>query len=145
MDQRLLNFGGLLIDPAEQQLDLERYDLEEHLYPFTKQAWAQIDPAPFRTGWPIEAVCEHLEAVVDGEIKRLIINIPPRSGKSTLCSVCFPSWVWAQPAERNSATSGPGVQFGHRAFGQRGGTALAGQLGRPPRGVPALPAPAGPA
>lgn len=113
----LLNFAGLLLDPVGQRLDFERYDLEQDFHSFTRASWAVIDPAPFRDGWPLEAVCEHLTAVVDGDIKRLIINIPPRSGKSTLCSVCFPAWVWAQP--NNSPTSGPGVQFVFSSYAEK--------------------------
>lgn len=113
----LLNFAGLLIDGAQQRLNFERFDLEEDFHAFTRASWAQIDPAPFRDGWPLEAVCEHLEAVCDGDIKRLIINIPPRSGKSTLCSVCFPAWVWAQP--KDSPTSGPGVQFVFSSYAEK--------------------------
>jgi phage terminase large subunit-like protein len=113
----LLDFGGLQIDLTRQQLALERYDLEEDLYAFTRAAWTQIDPAPFRDGWPIQAVCEHLEAVVDGDITRLIINIPPRSGKSTLCSVCFPAWTWAQSTD--TATSGPGAQFVYASYAEK--------------------------
>lgn len=113
----LLDFGGYLIDPAQQQLEFQKYDLEGSLYDFTKHAWAQIDPAPFREGWPIQAVCEHLEAVVDGQIKRLIINIPPRSGKSTLTSVCFPAWTWAQTT--NTITSGPGAQFVYASYAEK--------------------------
>lgn len=119
MSSTHINFGGLQIDLEQQRQDFERFDLEEDLYAFTREAWGQIDPAAFRPGWPIEAVCEHLEAVVDGQIKRLIINIPPRSGKSTLCSVCFPAWVWAQPEERNSPTSGPGTQFVFSSYAEK--------------------------
>lgn len=113
----VVDFGGLQIDLAAQAKAFERWDLEQDLYHFTRQAWAQIDPAPFRDGWPIEAVCEHLEAVVDGQIKRLIINIPPRSGKSTLCSVCFPAWTWAQP--KVTPTSGAGVQFVYASYAEK--------------------------
>jgi phage terminase large subunit-like protein len=113
----LIDFGGVLIDPDQQAKVMERFDLEEDLYAFTMQAWGQIDPAPFKPGWPIEAVCEHLEAVADGQIKRLIINIPPRSGKSNLCSVCFPAWVWAQSMD--SVTSGPGVQFVYASYAEK--------------------------
>jgi len=77
----LIDFDGLTFDPADQRAYFERYDCEESLYAFTRTAWRHIDPAPFRPGWPIQAICEHLEAVADGDIKRLIINIPPRSGK----------------------------------------------------------------
>lgn len=47
--------------------------------------------------------------MADGDIRRLMIHIPPRMGKSSLCSVAFPAWVWAQP--HDSPTSGPGVPF----------------------------------
>jgi predicted phage terminase large subunit-like protein len=87
----------------------EREDLEQSLSCFLKSAWPYIDPAPWMHGWPIEAVAQHLEAVVDGELKRLIINIPPRCAKSSLCSVAFPAWVWAQPID--GPTSGPSVPF----------------------------------
>jgi phage terminase large subunit-like protein len=113
----VVDFGGMQIDLDAQEQLLERWDLEQDLYHFTREAWRQIDPAPFRDGWPIQAVCEHLEAVVDGQIKRLIINIPPRSGKSTLCSVCFPAWVWAQPTI--TPTSGPGVQFVYASYAEK--------------------------
>lgn len=114
---QLVDFGGYQIDLDAQAKVLDRWELEQDLYAFTKEAWRQIDPAPFRDGWPIEAVCEHLEAVVDGQIKRLIINIPPRSGKSTLCSVCFPAWTWAQPLV--TPTSGPGVQFVYASYAEK--------------------------
>jgi phage terminase large subunit-like protein len=113
----IVDFGGYQIDLDAQAQEFERFDLERDLFAFTSEAWGQIDPAPFRPGWPIEAVSEHLEAVVDGQIKRLIINIPPRSGKSTLCSVCFPAWTWAQPED--SPTSGPGVQFVYASYAEK--------------------------
>lgn len=92
----------------------ERMDCENSLYEFFQKAWKYIDAAPYTDGWPIEAVAEHLQAVVDGDIKRLIINIPPRCAKSTLTSVAFPAWVWTQPW--NTPTSGPGVQLLHASY-----------------------------
>ena len=97
------------LDLERQLQALDRVDCEESLYLFLTNAWKYIDASPWRDGWPIEAVAEHLQAVVDGDIKRLIINIPPRHGKSTITSVAFPAWTWAQP--ERSPTSGPGVQF----------------------------------
>lgn len=87
--------------------DLDRVDYEQSLSKFLRAAWRYLDPAPFKDGWVIDALAEHLEAVVDGEIKRLLINIPPRCSKSSICSVAFPAWVWAQPYD--TPTSGPGV------------------------------------
>ena len=105
------------LDARAQLLDLDRADFEESLYEFYKAAWRFIDPAPWRDSWAIDAICEHLQAVVDGEIKQLIINCPPRIGKSSLTSVAFPPWVWAQPI--HSHTSGPGVPFLHASYSDK--------------------------
>ena len=105
------------LDWKQQELLLDRQDCEEDLYTFLQHSWKYIDASTFTPGWPIEAVSEHLGAVVDGEIKRLIINIPPRCAKSSLVSVAFPAWVWAQP--HKSATSGPGVQFLCASYAQQ--------------------------
>jgi hypothetical protein len=45
----------------------------------------------FQGGIHVDAICDYLQAVTEGKIKRLIINIPPREGKSTLVSVLWPS------------------------------------------------------
>jgi len=63
---------------------------------FVKLAWPQIDPAPLVWNWHVEAVCDHLQAVTEGRIKRLIINIPPGHAKSMLVSVLWPAWVWVR-------------------------------------------------
>jgi len=90
---------------------------ERSLYKFAEQAWHVIDPAPFvGGGFAMQAVCDHLEACADGHIRNLIINIPPRFSKSTLCGVLFPAWVWAQT--ENTPTKGNGVQLLHASYSQ---------------------------
>jgi len=105
------------IDRDAQLLDLDRVDCEESLYEFLKAAWKYIDPAPWKDGWHIGAIAEHLQAVVDGQIRRLIVNLPPRHCKSLLLSVAFPAWVWAQSI--NSPTSGPGVPFLYASYADK--------------------------
>ena len=112
-----VDLGGLTVDAKRQLLDLDRAEYEDSLYLFLTHAWRYIDSSPWTDGWPIEAVAEHLQAVVDGDIKRLIINIPPRCGKSSITSVAFPAWTWAQ--SYRSSTSGPGVQFLHASYAQQ--------------------------
>jgi len=112
-----LVIDGREISIDEQLRDLDRVDCEDDLYSFLKFAWRYIDSSEFTDGWPIQAVADHLQAVTDGDIKRLIINIPPRCAKSSLTSVAFPAWVWAQPW--NGHTSGPGVQFLHASYAQQ--------------------------
>jgi predicted phage terminase large subunit-like protein len=110
----LVDFMGRQIDPQAQLLDLDRADCEESLYEFIKHSWHINDSAPWMDGWCIEAICEHLQAVVDGEIRRLIVNVPPRTGKSASCSISLCAWVWAQA--KISHTSGPGCSFLYASF-----------------------------
>ena len=107
-------FDGTAIDPHRQLLDLDRADCEDSLYVFLKTAWRIWDSAPWVDGWAIDAIAEHLQAVVDGEIRRLIINIPPRCCKSAITSVALPGWTWAQKTQ--SHTSGPGCSFLYASF-----------------------------
>lgn len=110
----VLKYKGHEIDIDAQLRELDRIDAEQSLYFFLKKAWKYIDPAPLADGFILEALAEHLEAVVDGEIRRLLINMPPRCSKSSICSVAFPAWVWAQPYV--SPTSGPGVPILHASY-----------------------------
>jgi predicted phage terminase large subunit-like protein len=50
----------------------------------------------FHMNWHIAAVAYYLEQVRLGKIKRLIVNLPPRSLKSVMCSVAFPAFVLGQ-------------------------------------------------
>ena len=112
-----LIIDGREISIDDQLRDLDRSDCEDDLYTFLKNAWKYIDSSEFTDGWPIQAVADHLQSVADGDIKRLIINIPPRCAKSSLTSVAFPAWVWAQPWSGH--TSGPGIQFLHASYAQQ--------------------------
>jgi len=65
------------------------------LLEFTRQAWPILEPGvKMKEGWVLEAICDHLEAVARGDIKRLLINVPPGSSKSRLARVMFPLWMW---------------------------------------------------
>jgi hypothetical protein len=69
---------------------------------FTKAAWPTIEPGvDFQNNWHIDAISDHLEAVVNGDIKRLIINVPPRHMKSISVAVAMPAWTWvSQPHKK---------------------------------------------
>lgn len=61
---------------------------------FVEDAWHVIEPGkPFVPGWHLDAIAEHLQAVAEGKITRLLVNMPPRHGKSTLISVLWTSWL----------------------------------------------------
>ncbi len=82
---------------------------ERSLWEFTRQMWRWADPAPFQDNWHIGAICEHLQAVSTGEIRRLLINIPPHHCKSSLVSVMWPAWVWIRS---------PGTSFMAASYAQ---------------------------
>lgn len=73
---------------------------EASLYEFVKQAWPSIEGnVSFVDNWHIKALCEHLEACYKRKIKNLLINVPPRSSKTSIISVAFPAWVWLHNPE----------------------------------------------
>ena len=55
----------------------------------------------FRDGIHVGAICEHLQALTEGRLRHLIINVPPGHAKSLLSAVFWPAWVWiSQPHTR---------------------------------------------
>jgi hypothetical protein len=101
----------------EPALEEQRLYYEDSLYAFLKTAWRYMDPTPWVDGWCIEAIALHLQAVVDGDIRRLLINIPARTGKSSILATAFPAWCWAQ--REYTVTSGPGVRFLYASYAER--------------------------
>ena len=74
--------AAVMIDLIKAETD--RRAASTSLYEFVKQAWHVVEPGiPFVGGWHIEQICEHLEACSGGDIRKLLINIPPRHSKST--------------------------------------------------------------
>src|SRR4030095_12475388 len=62
---------------------------------FIRDYWDIVEPArPLIEGWPLECVCEHLEAVTAGQIKRLLLNVPPGFMKSLLTNVFWTAFEW---------------------------------------------------
>ena len=61
---------------------------------FTEEVFAQVSPAAvYKPNWHVECIVEHLKALEDGEIKRLIVNMPPRAMKSITINIAFPAWL----------------------------------------------------
>jgi predicted phage terminase large subunit-like protein len=68
---------------------------------FIRQAWSQLEPGEFIAGWHLDAIVEHLRAVTAGQVRNLLINLPPRHMKSLTVSVFWPVWEWiANPQRR---------------------------------------------
>src|SRR5258708_12882069 len=74
---------------------LEAKTYEGNLIDFVRYVWPIVEPAiPFIEGWALSAIAEHLQAVTRGEIRRLLINVPPGFSKSLLTDVFWPAWEW---------------------------------------------------
>ena len=81
---------------------LQAENMRREMRQFVKGAWPTVEPgAPFVGGPHIDAICDHLTFVSLGDIDDLIINIPPRHSKSTICAVIWPAWEWTwNPSEQ---------------------------------------------
>lgn len=75
----LRNFSGLT-KKTEKLIDFMEYE-----------GRGQWFPEPH-----LELLCKKLEAVARGEITRLMVFMPPRHGKSQVCSKKFPAWYLRQ-------------------------------------------------
>ncbi len=81
--------------------------LREDLATFIAKSFSTINPGtPFLANWHIDLIAEYLMACTRGEIRRLIINMPPRALKSQCISVAWPAWLLGNnPSERIIAAS----------------------------------------
>ena len=68
--------------------------LRQNFNAFVEKAFATLAPGQtFAPNWHLQAISYQLERLRNGETKRLIINMPPRSLKSITASVAFPAFV----------------------------------------------------
>jgi predicted phage terminase large subunit-like protein len=69
---------------------------------FVEYVFGVLRPAtPFKPSWHIDAMAYKVSQVATGEVKRLIITVPPRHLKSIIASVALPAWYLGQnPSER---------------------------------------------
>lgn len=66
----------------------------KHLFPFAWRTFEILHPVqPFIASWHVEAMCQALSRVAHGEVKRLVITVPPRHGKSICTAVALPAWL----------------------------------------------------
>lgn len=75
---------------------------------FNRFAFRELHPAVKLHGnWHISLMADRLERCARGEIRRLIINVPPRSLKSHTASVAFPLWALGRdPSKKIMAVAG---------------------------------------
>jgi predicted phage terminase large subunit-like protein len=77
------------------QSELARRSLAE----FVKKSWHVLEKStPLLWNWHLDAMCMHVQALLEGRIPRrkLLITVPPGSMKSRIVSVCAPAWWWLE-------------------------------------------------
>jgi hypothetical protein len=82
---------------------------QDSLIHFVEGAWPSLDPTDYQPCWAIDALCEHLQAVAYGHIKRLLlVNFPPAVRQDAGDIGVLPSMdmgaVWATVAQRTAGS-----------------------------------------
>ena len=80
--------------PTRSRERLFEAALRQDLSSFTRKTFHTVDPgAEYLSNWHIDCMSEHLMAAANGEIRQLIINIPPRMMKSISVGVAWPAFL----------------------------------------------------
>jgi hypothetical protein len=84
------------------EIDGLRAILRNDLASFIAKSFGTIDGSQaFLPNWHIDLIADHLERAYRGEIKRLVITMPPRNLKSICASVAFVAWALGHnPSQR---------------------------------------------
>lgn len=82
---------------GKRKIEEEAEFLSGSFVDFVKAAWPTLKPEErYQHNWHIEAICEKLKGVSDGEINRLQIWIPPGMMKSSTVSIFWHPWEWTK-------------------------------------------------
>ncbi len=70
------------------------HEIETNFSAFIRKSFATVSPGDaFSPNWHIKAIAYALDRVSNGEVKRLLILMPPRHLKSICASIAFPAWL----------------------------------------------------
>lgn len=89
-------------------------DCRTDLLTFAKTMFTARKGATLKENWHQYKICQALEKVVIGDTKRLVINVPPRSGKTELAVINFMAWCMG---------NFPDSEFIHASYSKRLATA----------------------
>lgn len=89
-------------DISFDENNIVRSICKDSFYAFVQEFWALIIPDKPVYNWHIKYMCDELQVIAERvfankpKLYDLIINVPPGSTKSTICSVMFPAWIWTR-------------------------------------------------
>src|ERR1700693_6477445 len=68
--------------------------LRKDFVAFVERGFRELNPqTEYHRNWHIDVIAEALEQCRTGKLRRLIINVPPRSLKSHMTSISFVAWL----------------------------------------------------
>jgi hypothetical protein len=90
--KNLISSNGSWNEPGFQLELVKAEKARRRLMEFVIQAWPVLEPiTEFVDGIPMDAICSHLQAVTEGRIAHLIVNVPPGHANSCRCARSHPS------------------------------------------------------
>lgn len=117
-----MSLAPSILDIKKLRYERDILRAEKSLHEFLKQSWSIIQVGiPFIDNWHLHVIAEHLEGCYRRDIKNLLINVPPRSGKTNLISIAYPAWVWIQ----NSSEKFLYASYAYSLAEEHGGLTLA--------------------
>lgn len=91
---------NLIANKEELEIELAADLCRDEFYFFVQEFWEIIIPEEPVYNWHIPYLCNELQKYgeqIKGRLPKfddLVINIPPGTSKSTICTVMFPVWLW---------------------------------------------------
>lgn len=92
---------------SEEKKEVSRVLAQEDFYFFSRYMFLAKRNTSWRKNWHHQKICDALNRVYRGEIKRIIINIPPRYSKTELAVVNWIAWCMGK---------NPNCQFIHTSY-----------------------------
>lgn len=71
-------------------------------YYFLQEFWPEVSSETLKLNWHMEYLCEQLQYTAElvglnkPKERDTIINVPPGTSKSVICSIMFPAWCWSR-------------------------------------------------
>lgn len=77
--------------------DIFRETCENNFSFYARHALKILEPeTKFEWNWHLDTLCHYCERVYYGDVLNLDIQIPPRTLKSVIVNVLFPTWIWTK-------------------------------------------------
>ena len=99
------NVKAACVNPELALAELDKYESsidaalagqsgERPFKAFLKMMWPILEPErPLVDGWVLDVLVDHYEAISRGDIRKLLVNVPPGCMKSILAAL-FTAWEW---------------------------------------------------